>query len=70
MLNSIHSQPIPTIDDRGPSLGFLDKVSEKVRLCVVQPFDTPFRNNTAVVCLDECVREPMISKLHCRYSHP
>lgn len=52
MVDSFHTQPIATVDERGPPLPLLDKVSKKVRLVwKVQKLNTSFRNDTAIVGL-------------------
>lgn len=40
--HGIHAKPISAVDERGAALGFLDKISEEMRLGVVELFDTPF----------------------------
>lgn len=69
MLDGVHSQPA-AIDERRPSLGFLDKVSEEMRFRVVQSFNASFRDDATVVCLEDSIREPVVFRAYCCYSHP
>lgn len=47
----MHAQPISAVDQGRPSLRFLNEVAKEMRLGVVEHFDTPFGDNTAVICL-------------------
>lgn len=49
----MHSKPVSSIDQWGPSLRFLDERAKELVLGEVSKLDAPLRNDATVVCLSE-----------------
>lgn len=49
----MHPKPIPTVDQRGSSLWFLNEGAEVFMAGIIAKFDAAFGHNAAVVCLCE-----------------
>lgn len=54
-IDSPESQPVSAVDERGPSLEFVDKVAKEMGLVwVVEPLNAPLRYDAAAICLRSC----------------
>lgn len=53
----MHTKPVPTVDQRRPSLGLFHEIPEEMGLGIVGHLDTSFRYNTAIVRLSMPVAE-------------
>lgn len=51
-INGPKSQPISAVNERRPSLKFVDKVAKEMGLIgIVEPLNAPLRDDTAAICL-------------------
>lgn len=55
MINSMHTKPVTSVDQWRAPLRLFNKGSKKVRLWIVESFDTAFGDNAAVVCLQDII---------------